>query len=78
MAESEHLIIIMIMLLLSVTGVAMFLNLGAGITPALDVGFGTWNNAWDMMLTLLVRIIIAPLLIIIPLWIAFNIIKEGF
>ena len=76
MSDSNNAKLILVMLVLIATGFVAFFNLGANITPALDVGFGNWNGTIDMFLILLVRIIVAPALIIIPAWVIYNVIRE--
>lgn len=73
MGDFDIVILIGIMLLLIATGVMALFNLGVHITPALDTSFGgTWINiAW----TILLRVIVAPLMIIVPSWVIINVIR---
>ena len=61
----DKLIIIAVMLSLIFIGVVGLFNLGKNLTPALDTSFGgsTVNIIW----TILLRIIIAPLMITLQL-----------
>lgn len=75
MELSDALIIIGIMLLLIATGVMGLFNLGERITPALSTAFR--GSGINLVWTFIARVIICPLMIIIPSYIIYNVVKEG-
>lgn len=66
--------IIIVMLSLMGIGIIAMFNLGELLTPALSTAFrGTGTN---IIWTIALRLLIAPLLIIIALYVIINVIKE--
>ena len=74
MADGDYFIIIAIMLLLIATGIVGVFNLGERVHPALSTAFQ--GSGINMFWTVILRLVIGPLMIVVPSYIIYNIFKE--